>query len=96
VALTDFALSWINSERCEDLRSLKSQRFTKDARRGQEYQMKEHEQAKEQEREVEKMWAEAARKEYEEKARQPTIFIYTYIYIKTKSVAFSPQANYTD
>ncbi|XP_033607029.1 cilia- and flagella-associated protein 53 isoform X2 [Cryptotermes secundus] len=54
-------------ERCEDLRSLKSQRFTKEAKRGQEYQMKEQEYIKEQEGEVERMWAEMTQKEYEAK-----------------------------
>jgi hypothetical protein len=67
------AFYWINSERCEDLRSLKSQRFTKEAKRGQEYQMKEQEYIKEQEREVERMWAEVAKKEYEAKVRKTYI-----------------------
>jgi hypothetical protein len=69
-ALIDFAFYWINSERCEDLRSLKSQRFTKEAKRGQEYQMKEQGYIKEQEREDERMWAEITKKEYEAKVRR--------------------------
>jgi hypothetical protein len=69
-ALIKLAFYWINSERWEDLRSLKSQRFTKEAKRGQEYQMKEQEYIKEQEREVEKMWAEMTKKDYEAKVRR--------------------------
>jgi hypothetical protein len=72
-ALIDLALYCINSERCEDLRTLKSQRFTKEAKRGQEYQMREQERIKEQEREAERMWTEVAEKEYEEKVREAAI-----------------------
>jgi hypothetical protein len=48
---------------------MKSQRFAEEAKRGQKYQMKEQEYMKEQERDVEKMWAEVVKKEYEAKVR---------------------------
>jgi hypothetical protein len=77
------ALHCINSERCEDLRTLKSQRFTKEAKSGQEYQMREQEHIKEQEREAERMWAAVAEKEYEEKVREATISICKHTHIHT-------------
>jgi hypothetical protein len=51
--------------------------------------MKEHEYVKEQEREVERMWAEMTKKEYEAKVRKKylsnmrtsCVYIYIYIYI---------------
>ena len=60
-------LSWFNSERCEDLRTVNSQRFTQEAKRGQEYQIREREYIKEQEQEVERIWAEISKKQQEEK-----------------------------
>jgi hypothetical protein len=44
-----------------------SQRFTQEAKRGQEYQIREREYIKEQEREVERIWAEISKKQQEEK-----------------------------
>jgi hypothetical protein len=44
-----------------------SQRFRQEAKRGQEYQIREREYVKEQEREVERIWAEIVKKEHEDK-----------------------------
>jgi len=44
-----------------------SQRFTQEAKRGQEYQIRERKYIKEQEREVERIWAEISKKQQEEK-----------------------------
>ena len=60
-------LSWFNSERCEDLRTVNSQRFTQEAKRGQEFQIREREYIKKQERDVERIWAEVSKKQQEEK-----------------------------
>lgn len=46
---------------------MNSQRFTQEAKRGQEYQIREREYIKEQEREVERIWAEISKKQQEEK-----------------------------
>ncbi|XP_069673474.1 cilia- and flagella-associated protein 53-like isoform X2 [Periplaneta americana] len=55
------------TERCEHIRSILSKRMLEEVKKGQQYQMKEREYLKEQEREAEKMWAEVAKKEYEAK-----------------------------
>ena len=65
--LINVFLLCFNSERCEDLRTINSQRFTQEAKRGQEYQIRERERIKEHEREFEKLWAEIAKKEHEDK-----------------------------
>jgi hypothetical protein len=44
-----------------------SQRITQEAKRGQEYQIREREYIKVQEREVERIWAEISKKQQEEK-----------------------------
>jgi hypothetical protein len=44
-----------------------SQRFTQEAKRGQEYQIRERGYIKEQEREVEMIWAEMSKKQQEDK-----------------------------
>jgi hypothetical protein len=44
-----------------------SQRVTQEVKRGQEYQIREREDIMEQEREVERIWAEIAKKKQEEK-----------------------------
>jgi hypothetical protein len=44
-----------------------SQRFTQEAKRGQEYQIRERKYIKEQEREVERIWAGISKKQQEEK-----------------------------
>ena len=46
---------------------MNSQRFTQEAKRGQEYQIRERKYIKEQEREVERIWAEISKKQQEEK-----------------------------
>lgn len=46
---------------------MNSQRFTQEAKRGQEYQIREREYIKKQEREVERIWAEISKKQQEEK-----------------------------
>ncbi|XP_021916374.1 cilia- and flagella-associated protein 53-like [Zootermopsis nevadensis] len=59
-------------EMCEDLVSMKSRRFAEDAKRGQKYQMKEKEYMKAQEKEVENLWADVAKKEYDAKVARET------------------------
>lgn len=46
---------------------MNSQRITQEAKRGQEYQIREREYIKVQEREVERIWAEISKKQQEEK-----------------------------
>lgn len=46
---------------------MNSQRFTQEAKRGQEFQIREREYIKKQERDVERIWAEVSKKQQEEK-----------------------------
>jgi hypothetical protein len=46
---------------------MNSQRFTREAKRGQEHQIREREYIKKQERQVDRIWAEIAKKEHEDK-----------------------------
>jgi len=49
------------------MRTVNSQRFTQETKRGQEYQIREREYIKDQEREVERIWTEVSKKQQEEK-----------------------------
>jgi predicted small secreted protein len=59
---------------CDDWRFVKSQRMVEDAKKAQEYQMKEQENIKKQEQEVDRLWLDVSKKEYEESVRESLVY----------------------